>query len=205
MVIVASIYAENLELVRAKPDLSWKERIKDFCLYQHQEGTETLLPAETFSIHSPTLRSFLCSAPVLLCPLQRGRPTKTPESVSCSSCARIFSFTAPGSYYTTTHFLCLFYSSLSFRVKAHATASDHSWLCLATHIALPEQSLCYCKALSHDSLRKSQCTLCRRVSPLFSEAQVQTEGCTCVSHGGTALDLQPKAQEVSLTNHFRLP
>lgn len=152
--------------VRAKPDLSWKERIKGFCLYQHQEETETLLPAETFSIHSPTLRPFLSSSPVLLCPLQRGRPTKTPQSVSCSSCARIFSFTAPGSYYTTPHF-AFFYSSLSFRVKAHATASDHSWLCLATHIALPEQSLCYCKALSHDSLRKSQ-------PPLWGEGSLHS-------------------------------
>lgn len=107
MVIVSLIYAKKKhELVKAKPDLSWKERIKDFCLYQQQEETE--MPAETFSIHSATSRSFLCSVPVLLCPLQWGRPTKTLESVSCSSCGRIFSFTAPGSYYTTTYFLCLF-------------------------------------------------------------------------------------------------
>lgn len=89
MMIVALIYAENLELVRAKPDLSWKEIFKDFCLYQHQEETETLLPAEAFSVHSPTFRSFLGSVPVLLCPLQWGRPTKTLGSVSCSSCGRI--------------------------------------------------------------------------------------------------------------------
>lgn len=59
MVIVALIYAENLELVRAKPDLSWKEGIKDFCLYQHQEEMETLLSVGAFSINSPTFRSFL--------------------------------------------------------------------------------------------------------------------------------------------------
>lgn len=107
MVIVALIYAENLELVRAKPDLSWKEGIKDFCLYQHQEEMETLLSVGAFSINSPNSGPFW-SVPVLLCPLQWGRPTKTLQSVSCSSCRRIFSFTAPGSYYTTTYFVCLF-------------------------------------------------------------------------------------------------
>lgn len=179
MVIVALIYAENLELVRPKPYLSWKERIKDFWLYQQQEEAGTLLPAETFPIHSPTFRSFLSSVPVLLCPLQRGRPSKTPEPVSRSSWARIFLFHSTRLLLHNHTFSLPFYSSLSFRVKAHATASDHSWLCLATHIALPEQSLCYCKALSHDSLGMSQCTLCREgslhssVTPRYKQKHAQ--------------------------------
>lgn len=161
------------------------------------------MPTETFSTHSPTFRSFPCSVPVLLCPLQWSRPTKTLESVSCSSCGRIFSFTAPGSYYTTTYFLCLFIVLSVLESKPMPQPQTAPGFALPPTLqALPEQSLCYCKALSHDSFTGSHSALCRRSSSsLLGETQVQTAGCTCFSHGP---NLKPKAQEVCLTNHFRL-
>lgn len=162
------------------------------------------MPAETFSTHSPTFWSFPCSVPVLLCPLQWSRPTKTLESVSCSSCGRIFSFTAPGSYYTTTYFLCLFIVLSVLESKPMPQPQTAPGFALPPTLqALPEQSLCYCKALSHDSFTGSHSALCVGEAALHSSVRPRYKpaGCTCFSHGP---NLKPKAQEVCLTNHFRL-
>lgn len=107
MVIVSLIYAENMELVRAKPDLSWKERIKDFCLYQHQEETKILLSAETFSIHSPTFRSLLHSAWAAV-PHSRGADPPKPSSQCPALPVEGFSFSQHQAPITQAHIFFAF-------------------------------------------------------------------------------------------------
>lgn len=135
------------------------------------------MPEEAFSLGScmlqatpSTCRSFLSNPPTSLCPLQQADPPR-PSSLCLNG---VFPSIAPGSYYIQPHFFLCFsfwFSHFQNESTCHSLRLLLPFALPPTLQALREQSLRYCKALSHDSFKERHSALCIREASLHSSVR----------------------------------